>query len=301
MTDKGMNAISRLSNVLLNTLFTIFTGTCILPFLLVIMISITDEKMLAKNGYRFIPDKISFYAYQYVLNESTVLIRAYILTITVTLIGTFLSLVIISMIAYPLSLKTFKYRNAFSFFIFFTLLFNGGLVPWYIVCVRVLHIRNTYFALIVPLLVSATYILMMRAYFVTSIPDGLVEYSKVEGAGDFRTFISIIIPLSTPMLATIGLFTSLAYWNDWWNPLILTTDPKYVNLQYLLQKIQKEMDIYKRLQNASGGATTITLANMPSESSRMALCLLTIGPIIFAFPFVQKYFVHGLTIGAVKG
>lgn len=301
MAFKGRNAISDLSNAVLNIVFFIYASICILPFLLVLMISLTDEKALAENGYSFIPEKISFYAYQYVLNESTVLIRAYILTIIVTLVGTLLSLAIISLIAYPLSLKSFKYRNIFSFFIFFTMLFNGGLVPWYIVCVRLLGIKDTYFALIIPLLVSATYILMMRAYFATSIPDSVVEYSKIEGASDFRTFISIIIPLSTPMLATIGLFTAIAYWNDWFNPLLLTTDPKYINLQYLLQKIQNEMDIYKRLQNASGGATISMMVDMPSESSRMALCLLTIGPIIFAFPFVQKYFVQGLTIGSVKG
>ncbi|WP_331710602.1 carbohydrate ABC transporter permease [Paenibacillus elgii] len=211
-------------------------------------------------------------------------------------------MIIMAMYAYPISRRDFPHKNVFSFFMFFTMLFNGGLVPWYLVYTQMLNFKNTLLALILPLLVSAFFVLMLRTFFSGTIPPALIESAKIDGAGEFRIFAQIILPLSLPVLATVSLFQTLNYWNDWFTSLVFITGSKNVNLQYLMYKTMLDIQFLtsntQALQaiNQSGGGL-----NLPTETVRMAMAVLGIGPIVFAYPFFQKYFVKGLTVGAVKG
>lgn len=295
------STISNTTNVILNILYILYAVMCVGPLVLVLMISLTDEKILVKNGYSFFPERFSLEAYRFVFKESGVLATAYLNTCLVTLVGTVLVVMITAMFAYPLSRKEFKFRKPFSFFLYFTMLFSGGVVPWYLVSVRILHLKNTIFSLFVPYLMSAWYVLIVRTFFSTTIPDSLIDSARIDGAKEFRIFIRIVLPLSTPSLATIGLFSSLMFWNDWWLPLMLTTSEKFINLQYMLQRVQQNIEFITHMKEIGGGVVPELAGKIPSESSRMALCVLAIGPIIFVYPFLQKYFVQGLTIGAIKG
>ena len=203
-----------------NLILILVTLSIVLPFLLVLISSITDENVLIRNGYSFFPEKISFYAYQYIIRQGDKILRAYTVTIVVTVIGTFLNIAMSAMVAYPLSVKTLPHRRAITFFVFFTMLFNGGLVPTYLMYVDFFHIKNTIWALIIPnLLLSANNILMMRSYFATSIPNALFEAAKIDGAGHLKVFAKIVLPLGKPIIVTMGLFSGLGYWNDWTNGL----------------------------------------------------------------------------------
>lgn len=297
---KKYTEISRTGNIVFNIIMIIFAILCIYPLLLVFAVSITDEKAISLYGYHLIPKKVSFYAYKYVLQDYMVIGRAYFTTILVTTVGSFISVIVMSMFAYPLSRKYFKYRNKFSFFVYFTMLFNGGLVPWYMVYARFLHLKNSYWALIIPALVSPMYVLIMRTFFTNTIPDEIVEAAKIDGAGEFYTFVKIIVPLSKPVIATVSLFNILSYWNDWYLPLLFITDEKKYTLQYLLYKVESSIQYLSNSSQNFGNVSEI-LSKIPSQSARMAMAIVAIGPIIFAYPFFQKYFVEGLTIGSVKG
>lgn len=294
------NSISGTSNVILNILFLFYVFLCICPIILVFMVSITSESALNKNGYSFFPEKISFLAYSYIFSDAAQIIRSYGVSLFITIFGTFLSVFITALYAYPLSRKDFKYRNAFTFFVFFTMLFNGGLVPWYMVYAKFLNLKDNLLVLILPLLLSPMHVLIVRTFFKNSIPDSIIESAKIDGAGEFRIFFSIVLRLSTPVLATIALFSTLAYWNDWYNALMFISDTKLIPLQYLLYKVQSSIEILNEIIGNSG-AGLYSLDTIPSQSARMALCIVAIGPVILAYPFFQKYFVKGLTIGAVKG
>jgi putative aldouronate transport system permease protein len=272
----------------------------VLPLLLVFMVSITEEKSLLLNGYSFFPKQIDFSAYQYLFRGSDTILRAYGITIFVTVVGTTLGLFLTALLAYPLSRKDFPLRNVFTFYIFFTMLFNGGLVPWYLVYSNVLHIQNTVLSLIIPnLLIGGFNVFIMRTFFMTTIPPSIVESASIDGAGELRIFFQIILRLSLPVLATIGLFTTLAYWNDWYNSLIYINDTKLYSLQYLLNKTL--MDINVVLNKTTGTLQADLLAKVPTETIRMAMAVLGIGPIVLAYPFFQRFIVQGLTIGSVKG
>ncbi|NLD48791.1 MAG: carbohydrate ABC transporter permease, partial [Clostridiaceae bacterium] len=221
------NSISEISNLLFNLLFWAYCIACLAPLLLIFMVSITDEVSLVENGYSFIPNKISFKAYQYLFLDFGKIISAYAVTIGVCIVGSLSSIMLTMLYAYPISRKTFKYRKFFSFFIFFTMLFQGGLVPWYILYTRYLKLEDNLLALILPGLVSAFNVLIVRTYLTTNIPDSILEAARIDGAGEFRIFFSIIIPLSVPVIATIGLFSVLSYWNDWYNCLLFIRTPKY--------------------------------------------------------------------------
>ena len=222
----------------------VMTLTIILPFLLVFISSITDETVLIRNGYSFFPEKISFYAYQYIIRQGEKILRAYGVTILITVVGTFFNLMFSALLAYPLSVKTLPYRRQITFFVFFTMLFNGGLVPTYLMYVNYFHIKNTIWALIVPnLLLSAMSVLLIRTYISTSIPSALFEAAKVDGAGEFTVFFKLVIPLSKPIIVTMGTFAGLGYWNDWTNGLYYLTDTKYYSIQNLLNKMWRNQCI----------------------------------------------------------
>jgi putative aldouronate transport system permease protein len=287
------------SNIVLNVIAGLFALMCVFPFLFVVIISFTDEKILAKDGYQLIPKQWSLDAYRYVFKTGDSLLQAYSVTIFVTVVGTLLSLFIVTLYAYAISRKSFKYRKFFGFLAFFTMLFNGGLVPTYIVITQLVGIKDTIWALIFPMAVNAFYILIMRTFFSTMVPDAIIESSKIDGAGEFRTFAQIVLPLSLPGLATIALFCTLGYWNDWFNALLYIDKPSLVPLQSMLMRIENSMQFL--LQNSSNASiNTGILQSMPQESARMAMVVLATGPIILAYPFFQRYFVQGLTIGGVK-
>ena len=297
---RDFTKINRKADIALNILMILCTIACVLPLIIVFSASITDEKTVTMYGYSLFPRELSLEAYKYIFKDIMVILRAYGVTVLVTVVGSALSLVTIALYAYPISRKDFKYRNVFTFIVFLTMLFNGGLVPWYMVYVNVLHIDDTIMALILPYLMTPLYVLIMRTFFMTTIPDGIIEAASIDGAGEFQTFVWIVLPLAKPVLATIGLFNLLTYWNDWYAPLLFINNEKLFNLQYLMYRVDKAI-IY--LSNNAGSINNATqiMANLPTQTARMAMAVIAIGPIILTYPFFQKYFVEGLTIGSIKG
>ena len=288
---------TRLIKILIYTVLIIFCIVCIIPFLLLVSISFSDEVAISRFGYSLIPLKFTTYAYQYILVYPDVIANAYVVSILVTVLGTAMSLTVTAMAAYALSRSSLKYKNHISFYIFFTMLFNGGMVSWYIVTSQLLHLRENIFALIVPYLANAWYIMIMRNFFKSSVPEALIESVKIEGGGEFRAFWQVALPVSLPGLATVALFTTLAYWNDWYLGLMLiTANQKIVPLQLYMHRIMSTLQYLQSDPQALNRGITV-----PGESARMAVCVLAIGPIIFVYPFFQKYFVKGLTVGSVKG
>jgi putative aldouronate transport system permease protein len=298
---KDLKSISRGSNVLLNAFFLVYTAVCVAPLLLVIAVSFTDEKTIYRAGYSYIPEKLSLAAYKFVFTNVDQVMHAYEVTLLVTVVGSLASLLFTSMLAYVLSRKDFRYRKAFTFYVFFTILFSGGFVPWYVICVRLFHLKDTLGALILPYLINGWYVIIMRTFYTTNIPDEILESARIDGAGELRTFFVIVTPLAVPGLATIGLFNVLTYWNDWWLPLTLITNDRLYNLQYLMYKVELDIQYLKMARQAMGALALKELMSIPSETSRMAMAVIAIGPIIMAYPFFQRYFVRGLTIGALKG
>ena len=277
----------------------LFAFLCVFPFLFVVIISLTDEMTLNRNGYRIWPEQWSLEAYKYVFRSGDQLLQSYGVTILVTLIGTVLSLVLIALFSYAISRRSFKYRNFFAFFAFFTMLFNGGLVPTYIVVTQLLGLKDSIWALILPLTVNAFYIMIMRTFFSISVPESIIEAGKIDGASELGIFTRLVLPLSLPGLATIGLFSTLGYWNDWFNALLYIDSANLVPLQAMLMRIENSMQFI--LQNSNNPSVNVgLLSSLPQDTSRMAMVVLATGPIVLAYPFFQRYFVQGLTIGAVK-
>ena len=292
-----LDAIPRPASVGIHLFFILFAVLCIFPILLILGISFTDETALTRGGYNVIPSVFSADAYRYVTSGFGALVRAYGVTIFVTVVGTCLSVLVIALFAYPLSRRDFKYKKQFTFLMFVTMVFNGGMVPWYLICTQVLHIQNTIWALILPYVFNGWYVVILRTFFSMNIPAELIEAAKIDGATERMIFFRMVLPLALPGLATIALFQTLAYWNDWWLPLMLTTNDNLQNLQYMLYKILSNIQMLSTMTGDAAGS----MAKLPSESARMALCILAIGPVVFCYPFFQKYFVQGLTVGSVKG
>lgn len=287
------------TSVLMHVLLGSFAFMCIFPFLYVIIISISNEQSLAENGYQLIPEQWSLDAYKYLWDMKAQVLQAYGVTIFVTVVGTFLSVTVISMYAYAISRKQFKFRKQFTFISFFTMLFSGGMVPFYIVMTQFLDLKNTMWALILPMAVNAFYIIIMRTFFLRSVPEAILESARIDGAGEMRIFLTIVLPLSIPGIATIALFSTLAYWNDWFNALLFIDDPNKIPLQSLLMRIENNMDFIKQNAMLSNQNSAI-LKSIPQDSARMAMVVIATLPIALSYPFFQKYFIKGLTIGGVK-
>ncbi len=279
----------------------IFLTVCaVVPFILLFMSSVTDEQALITYGYSFFPKKFSLYAYQYLLGQSGSVLNGYVISIVVTFVGTVCNLLLTTLYAYPLSRKELPGRNIFAFYLFFTMLFSGGLVPSYLMWTQTFHIRNTWFALLVPgLLMGAFNVIMMRTYFTANIPDAVVEAARVDGANEFKILFGIVLPMAMPIIATIALLVGLAYWNDWMNGLYYINDDKMFSIQVLLMNIQRDLDQLRQQAQAGGG--NINTGDLPSTSVRMALTVCGVLPILIIYPFVQKSFVKGIAVGAVKG
>ena len=281
-------------NTAIYIILTITAIVCALPFVLIISGSFSDSAEIMKNGYSILPRGFSLDGYRSIFLFPKQIARAYGVSILVTVAGTVLGLTIMTLCGYALSRKELKYRNVIAFIVYFTTLFSGGMVPWYIVITR-LGMRNTLWALIIPPCCSSFYILLIRN-FMKTIPDSLVESAKLDGAGEFRILIRIVIPLSTPILATVALFLALAYWNDWYHASLFITDADMWPLQYRLYNILNAASKIAQagIENFSGNI-------LPTETQKLANAVVATGPIIFLYPFLQKYFVQGISIGAVKG
>ena len=268
---------------------------CLFPLLLVVASSFTDEISLLRNGYSIIPSKFSLAAYVAIFEKPAVILRAYAVTTGITVAGTILGVSMMALLAYPLSRREFILRTPLSFMVFFTMLFNGGLVPYYILMTQYLNVQNTIFALLLPHLVGAYYVLILRTYF-SGLPDELFEAARVDGAGEWTIFWQIAVPLARPALATIALFIALNYWNDWTTALYFIRSPDLYPLQYLLYIIQSNAQAMA-LQEQVGQVGT---QKLPTETARMAMAVLATGPASILFLFFQKYLVRGVTLGAFK-
>ena len=270
------------------------------PFLLLISSSLSSEAALAQYGYGFWPKEFSLNAYTYLFKSSMKIAKGYGITLIVTLVGTTLSVLITTLFAYPLSRKELPFRYGFSFFVFFTMLFNGGLVPSYMMWTQTFHIKNTIWALIMPnLLLNAFYVIMMRSFFTSSIPDALIEAARIDGAGEYKILARVVIPLSKPMMATISLMVGLGYWNDWTNSLYYITDESLFSIQAILNTIITNIQFLTSGQ--SSAASAVDVSKLPSVSIRMAIAVIGVLPVLCIYPFFQKYFVKGIVVGGVKG
>lgn len=286
------------AQALLHLIFILLVLACIVPFVLLVMSSFTSESALMQNGYSLFPKEFSLEAYKYLIQKGTTILRGYGITILVTVVGTLISVTITTLLAYPLSRPELPHRNVFSFIVFFTMLFNGGLVPTYIMYTQVFHIKNTIWALIVPmLLMNAFYVIMMRSFFTANIPDSLIEAARIDGAGELRILAQIVLPLSKPMMATLALMIGLGYWNDWLNGLYYLTDTRYFSIQNILNRMIADVQF---LASASSVTSSVS-ANLPSVGIRMAIAVIGVLPILIIYPFFQKAFVKGIVIGGVKG
>ncbi|MFC5528673.1 carbohydrate ABC transporter permease [Cohnella yongneupensis] len=288
-----------ITKALIHLLFILVTLSMILPFVLVISISFTADSSIVDHGYRFIPADLSLKAYEYIFKAPMLLVRAYGVTIFITVVGTVLSLLVTAMLGYVISRRDFRYRSPATFFIFFTMLFNGGLVPSYILITQYLHLTNTLWALIVPFLVSPFYIMVMKG-FLSKMPFEIIESAKIDGAREIRIFIYIILPLSTPALATLGLFISFGFWNSWFPSLLYIDNEKLIPIQLLLVRMLNNLE-FLTSNSDFVHQFGVDISNLPTLSARMAMAILAGGPMVFIFPFFQKYFVKGLTVGSLKG
>lgn len=286
--------------IIANMVLTLCMVTSLLPFILLIVASFTDNNWALANGFSFFPEKWSLEAYLYIANKWEMIGHAYLMTVVVTVLGTVLSLSISSLYAYGLSKRDLPGGKVLSFLLIFTMLFNGGLVATYYSYVNFFHIRNTLWAVIVPgLLMTAFKTILIKNYFQNSIPESLLDAARIDGAGEFKTFLGIVLPLSLPILATVGLMDAIAYWNSWQNGLYYLSDRggrQYYTIQVVLNQINDNINFL----NSSGGDFITDVIIMPGTTARMAIAAVGIVPIIIAYPFFQRYFVKGITIGGVK-
>lgn len=290
--DMGSVALQVLCYLLVG----IFALICLFPFVLMITSSFMNEREILTEGFKLIPSEFDTSAYEFLFKHPQKLIDAYGITILITVCGTAIGLFIMSMTGYVLNRKDCKYRNVVSFFIYFTTLFSGGLIPSYILMVSYLKLKDNVLALILPGLISAWSIFLMRN-FMKAIPDSLYESATIDGAGDFRIYWQIFLPLAIPSLATVGLFVALGYWNEWYNAMLYIQTPSKYPLQYFLQKMVNQANVQQLISQGM----QIDLSDLPTQSIKMATAVVATGPVILFYPFVQRYFVSGLTVGAVKG
>ncbi len=272
---------------------------CLIPLVLIVVVSFTDEMEVLRKGYSFLPQTWSVTAYQQIFKSPDQIIHSYGVTILVTLMGTILGMALTSTIAYVASRRDYVLSGQTAFYVFFTMLFSGGLVPWYILITQGLHLKDSLFVLFIPYLVVPWFVLLMKSFF-QSMPFSLIESAKMDGASEYTIFLRIILPLAKPMLATIALFFVLMYWNDYWLSLLFIERSDNISLQFLLYRIMSNIDfLNSALARQAGGM--LNGATVPTITARMALAVVAAGPMLVIFPFFQRYFVRGLTVGAVKG
>ena len=297
--DLAVNPISKKADFIINVIFFLWALACVLPLLLVVVVSFSSEQSIFQNGYSFFPSEWSLAAYEFFFKLGDQLVRSYAITIFVTAAGTLFSLAITAMFAYVLSRSDYAYNRIFTLLLLFTMLFNGGIVATYMVNTQWLKMGDSLSALIFPMSLNAFYVIVLRTFY-KSIPMEIIEAARIDGAGEFKTFFRIVLPLSKPGLATIGMFTTIAYWNDWFLGMLYIIDQKKYPVQTLLWSMQNSLEFMKQ-SSANALEYAEMAASAPTDSGRMALTVLVVLPVLLAYPFFQKYFVKGLTVGGVKG
>jgi putative aldouronate transport system permease protein len=300
--NSRLNSLSLPAEVSIHVILGLFSLACIIPFVFVIIISFTSEESIRQIGYSFTPLSFSAQAYNYVLKLGDAVWRSYFNSFLITSVGTVASVAICVLYAYPLFRRDYKLRKFFNFISFFTMIFGGGLIPTYFVCKNLLGLSENYAALIVPMLFSPFNIIIMRTFFQTAVPTELIEAATIDGSGEYRTLLQIVVPIVKPGIATVALLNALAYWNDWFLALLyIRTNTEIIPLQYLLMQIQRSAEFLAANSHMMGAEASKAIAQLPSQSLRMALVVLIVVPIACAYPFFQRYVVAGLTIGSVKG
>lgn len=284
-------------HVLAYAIVTLVTLACLFPFILIISGSFSDERSIFVDGYRLIPSKLSLEAYATILRFPVRVVRAYAVTTLVTSVGTTVGLFFVSMAGYVIQRRDFRFRNVFALYFYFTSLFGGGLIPWYILIARYLSLKDNLAVLILPYLMTPFFIILMKN-FLRSVPDSISESAKIDGANDFAIYWRLILPLSKPGLASIGLFLALRYWNDWFLSAVFISSPEKYSLQFLLYSILQRAEFLRSSEAMQAGTVRV---KMPAETLKMAMAVIVTGPVVLLYPFAQRYFVKGLTIGAVKG
>ena len=301
---KRFNSIRRSTDIAYSILFILLALLCVIPVIFVIIISFSSEASIGKVGYSFVPAEWSTEAYQYVWHLRNThgiptVVMAFLTSIGITLVGTVLGLTLISTMGYVLSRPNFRLRKIYTYLIFIPMIFNGGLLSTYVINTQILGLKNTYWALILPLCCSSFYVIIMRTFFQTTVPDEIIESGKIDGASPLRIFVQLVLPISLPALATIALFLTFAYWNDWYQASLYIESNQHdlFPLQYVLVNIEKNIQYLANNDMAMSANSNA----LPSETMRMAIVVISVVPIMFSYPFFQKYFISGLTIGAVKG
>lgn len=288
---------SRAFNAMKIIVLTMLSVLTILPLVYLISVSFSTDRAIVEHGYTLIPKEFTLEGYKYILRVPKPIITGYTVTIIVTLLGTGLGLALSSSLAYVMARRDYRYSKITSFIVFFTMLFNGGLVPSYMLMTKFLHVQNTIWGLVIPYSISPWFTMIMKG-FMQTLPFETVESAKIDGAKEFRTFISIILPICKPAIATVGLFYAFAYWNDWWLAMLYISKESLIPLQFLLYRTLSNLSY---ILNNISSLLSVNMSNIPSESVRMGMAVLAAGPMLIIFPFFQKYFVKGLTVGSVKG
>lgn len=298
-SSQSLNQIKKSTNIVFNIVFLILGIMCVIPLLFVFSISITDEEELRTNGYQLIPSVLSGSAYKFLWNERSMILRAAFMSILVTVVGTIIAIALDTSMGYVVSRRNFRLKKLYTWLIFIPMVFNGGMLASYVVVNNILGLSNTIWALILPLACSSFSVTICRTFFRTTVPDSIIESAKIDGAGQFRIWSQIVMPISKPVIATIGMFAAFGYWNDWFQASLYIQDKNLQTLQSLLNNIQKNIEYIAN--NPYGGLSLQQYkSSMPTESVRMAIAIVIIVPIACTYPFFQKYFISGLTIGSVK-
>lgn len=298
-SGQSLNQIKKSTNIVFNIIFLVLAVMCVIPLLFVFSISITEEEALRTNGYQLIPSVFSGSAYKFLWNERGMILRAAFMSILVTIVGTLIAIALDTSMGYVVSRRNFRLKKLYTWLIFIPMVFNGGMLASYVVVNNILGLSNTIWALILPLACSSFSVTICRTFFRTTVPDSIIESAKIDGAGQFRIWSQIVMPISKPVIATIGMFAAFGYWNDWFQASLYIQDRNLQTLQSLLNQMQKNIEYIAN--NPYGGVSLQQYrASMPTESVRMAIAIVIIVPIACTYPFFQKYFISGLTIGSVK-
>jgi putative aldouronate transport system permease protein len=298
-SGQSLNQIKKSTNIVFNIIFLVLAVMCVIPLLFVFSISITDEEALRVNGYQLIPSVFSGSAYKFLWNERGMILRAAFMSVLVTIVGTLIAIALDTSMGYVVSRRNFRLKKLYTWLIFIPMVFNGGMLASYVVVNNILGLSNTIWALILPLACSSFSVTICRTFFRTTVPDSIIESAKIDGAGQFRIWSQIVMPISKPVIATIGMFAAFGYWNDWFQASLYIQDKNLQTLQSLLNNIQKNIEYIAN--NPYGGLSLQQYkSSMPTESVRMAIAIVIIVPIACTYPFFQKYFISGLTIGSVK-
>lgn len=295
------NRTNKAVNLLFNLIFILLALLCVIPVIVVLSISFSSEESIRETGYHLLPVAMSAEAYVYIIKQGTMILRALGVSALVTVVGTVLGVLLTASMGYVLSRPNYKLRGFLTWVVFIPMVFNGGLVSSYFINTNLLGLKDSIWALILPLAVSSFNVIICKTFFKSTIPDGLIESAEIDGASQLRIFFSIIMPISLPVIATIGLFLCFAYWNDWFQSMLYIDNQNLYSLQALLNSLMSNVDALAKNAASMGVSYAMLVATMPKESARMAVAILIVLPVAFAYPFFQKYFISGLTVGAVKG